>query len=63
MMVNPTRREIELYDKVTPWLMYDAEKYRAYLAEGAPNDVKDAWEEWKKIEEEKSKNPFYQDCG
>ncbi|BBH26829.1 hypothetical protein SG0102_17630 [Intestinibaculum porci] len=63
MMVNPTKREKEISAKVTPWLRYDVEKGGAYLAEGAPGDVKDAWDEWKKIEEEKSKNPFYQDCG
>ena len=33
------------------------------LVDEAPDDIKKAWIEWKKIIEEQSKNPFYQECG
>ena len=63
MMVNPTKRELEIGEKVMPWLRFDDKTEEFYLIDGTPVDVKEAWEEWKKIAEEQSKNPFYQECG
>ena len=63
MMVLPSKHERELFDKITPWLKFDAKKGVSCLVDEAPDDVKKAWIEWKKIIEEQSKNPFYQECG
>ena len=63
MMVLPSKHEMELFDKITPWLKFNAKTEEFYLIDGAPDDVKKAWIEWKKIIAEQSKNPFYQECG
>ena len=63
MMVNPTKREKEIFEMIEPWQKFDAKTEEFYLIDGAPDDVRKAFEELKKIAEEESKNPFYQDCG
>lgn len=63
MMINPTKREMELYKKIDPWERFDAKTEEFYLIDGAPEEVKKAWKELKKIAEERSKNPFYRKCG
>ena len=48
---------------IEPWQKFDAKTEEFYLIDGAPDDVRKAWEEWKKIAKERSKNPFYRKCG
>ena len=39
MMVNPSKYEIELFDAVRPWLLFDASTEEFYLKEDAPEDI------------------------
>ena len=39
MMVNPSKYEIELFDAVRPWLLFDASTKEFYLKEDAPEDI------------------------
>ena len=47
MMVNPKKGEVELFDKIVPWLIVgEKEGDPPTLKPDAPEEIKEAYEEW-----------------
>lgn len=49
MMINPSKREKILYEKVKKWRVFDPKTDTFHLRSDAPEDVKRAFEELKRL--------------
>lgn len=49
MTYLPTKEEMKIIDKVTPWVCFDFDLNEVFLMENAPDDVKKLYPKWQAI--------------